>query len=418
MKKCQMLAILMAVFVSTAVYAETSCQINGPQDILDCALQKHPDVVNAEREKDRDQKLLDIAKQRPNPELESSTLFGKTADDTNPNTQTALLAVFELGGKRKARTNQADVLGQKSRVVVQENKEKIALQTVLALYRLRQIRAELSQVNEAISTFHKVLIHFKSRPRLAPEQEVAAASFELAHEEYKLKKVSLIQEQSNLSYFLELSTGNSFDQIKNHLPIFRSQWPAITPSVEIERLGNSALTKAKLDRDLARANMNLAKAKAWPDLRIGPVITTETLNSGAIVSGDTIVTGGVGLVVPIPILNRNQGEKSFARMDQQRAETNLDLTIRKTEVERALQQQRYAAAIKALQQTQSLGQYTAKHSNMDTLFERGLVPSTLVTETHRQMYEIIRTRNEQELTGIDALWRIYIIDGKVLDSKI
>lgn len=412
MKKSRILAVLLTIFGSTLSHAETTCHINSPQDVIDCALQKHPDIVNAEREKDRDQKLVDVAKQRPNPELENSTLFGKTADDTNPNTQTGLLAVLELGSKRKARTQQAAILGQQTRVVVQENKEKTALQTVLALYRLRQIRTELSQVGEAITTFSKILTNFKSRPRLAPEQEVAAASFELAHEEYKLKKASLIQEQNNLSYFLELATGASFKEIQNYLPAFRSQWPAIVSTVEVQDLGNSALVKAKLDRDLAKANLNLAKSKAWPDLRIGPVITTETQGNS------TIVTGGVGLAVPIPILNRNQGEKAFARMDQQRADINLELTVRKTTVERELQQQRYAAAVKALKQTQSLGQFTTKHTNMDALFERGLVPSTLVTETHRQMYEIIRTRNEQELTGIDALWRIYIIDGKVLDSKI
>ena len=254
------------------------------------------------------------------------------------------MMVLELGGKRKARIEQASQNGKKSAVNTQENKEIVALQTVLALYRLREINAELVRVNETIATFDKTLNTFKSRPKLTPEQGVSFSSFDLAREEYKLKKISLIQEQSNLSYSPVLSTGKSFEALKKFLPSFKTQWPSLSNNSSSE---NAQLAKAKADLGLSSANIRVAQSKAWPDLKVGPTFTTESLTN----SNTTIVTGGVGFSLPLPILNRNQGEKAFAYADKQRAETNLALVLKKTAVERENQQQRYKSAVQALKQT-------------------------------------------------------------------
>jgi len=71
-----------------------------------------------------------------------------------------------------------------------------------------------------------------------------------------------------------------------------------------------------------------------------------------------------------------------------------------------------------LRSTQQVSGLAAEHQNIEDFFEKGLVTSTLVIETHRQLYDITRTRNEQELTGVDALWRLYILDGTFMEGKI
>lgn len=414
MKRVLFLYIFL-LFYPVLTFADSqNCEFKTPQDILDCALQNHPDVINAESENKRDQKLVDIAKQRPNPQLDSRILLGKTAENTGPNTESTLLIPFELGGKRKSRIAQAKVLGRKATINILENREATALQTVLALYRLRQIKSELAQVEEAIGTFDKISKTFQSRPKLTPEQDVSFASFDLAREDYRLKKATLTQEQSNISHLLGLSTGASFSVIQRHLPSFKSKWPKISENQSGNASNSSVIAKAKEDQSLAQANFEIAKSKAWPDVNIGPTFNTEALPN----NGGIKVVGGVGLSLPIPILSQNRGDKAFAYADKSRADTNLELAIRKTSIERDIQAQRYLAAVKALKQSQPSDRLSIQHENIEKFFEKGLVPSTLVIEAHRQLYDITKTRNEQELTGIDALWRLYIIDGKFLDAKL
>lgn len=399
-------------FISPLFAGEPCVEITSAQDILECALQLNPNVVEAQNERNRDEKLVNVARQRPNPEVDSQVLGGETADDTYLNTNTTLLHTVELGGKRKARVAQAGAQIDKSSAALWQNRETTALQTVLALYRLRQIKIELARVSETVSTFDKILRSFKERPTLTPEQGVSRASFELAREEYRLKRTVLVQEQSTLSHWLELATRVSYSHLAKYLPPFKNNWPRAPLDHDIEASGNSMVANARAEQKLAAANLKIAQSKAWPSLKIGPSFTTESLTN------DTLVTGGVGLSVPIPILNLNRGEKAYAVADKSRADTNLDLTIRKATTDRMIQQQRYEAAVKALKQSRSAGHMSAQHDMIELYFERGLVPSILVIETHRQLYEITKTRNEQELTGIDALWRLYIIDGTVFEETI
>ncbi|MBI2335900.1 MAG: TolC family protein [Deltaproteobacteria bacterium] len=407
------LAVFIMIFQASISFAEEECLVLSAQDILRCALNQHPDVLNSQAEKFRDEKLVDIAKQRPNPELQSRILEGQSADDTHLNTETSLLHTLELGGKRKSRILQAKVLAEKSGIEVKRNKEEVALQTVLALYRLRQMRSELGRVEETILTFGKILSALKSRPKLTPEQEVSQASFSLAREDYKLKKIALTQEQAGLIAWLEVATVVSSQTILRHLPSPKTKWPDFPAAMETEKLSNSTLELAHSEKNIADKNLGLAKSKAWPDLKIGPSFDTEALDNGG-----TRWLGGVNFSIPLPILNLNRGEKAFAKADQFRAQTNLELTIRKTESERILQLKRYQASLKALRSSRSISGLAVEHQNIEAYFEKGLVPSTLVIEIHNQLYDITRTRNEQELIGVDALWRLYIIDGKFLDSKI
>jgi len=274
------IAFLVIIVNTSLSHAEDMCLVRTSQDILDCVLQKHPDVINAQAEKFRDEKLVNIAKQRPNPELESRILGGQTADDTNLNTETSLLHTLELGGKRKYRIGQAKVLAEKSGVQVKRNQEEVALQTVLTLYRLRQIKSELGRADETLATFNKILSTFKSRPKLPPEQEVSQSSFSLAREDYKLKKISLLQEQANLVAWLEVATGVSEQSILRHLPSSKTKWPQLEKSTEHAQPSNATLEGARTEKKLSEANVSIAKSNAWPDLKIGPSFDTETLDNG------------------------------------------------------------------------------------------------------------------------------------------
>jgi len=414
MRRFVILSLLFLSFGKAALADDPNeCKtINAAQDILQCALNRHPNVIAAEVEKVRDSKLIDIAKQRPNPEFGSRILGGQNGGSAKLNTEISLLHTLELGGKRKSRIDQAQVLANKSEIEVKKNKEEVALQTVLALYRLHQIKSEFARINETLETFNKILDTFKSRPKLAPEQDISRSSFGLSREEYKLKKIALIQEQTELVNRLEVATGISAPVILKHLPSSKNKWPNYI-SVNSEESSNASLEIARTEKKLAKTNIEIAKSKTWPDLKIGPSFDTEYQEG----SGSGFL-GGINFSIPLPLLNRNKGEKAYAQADQMRAEKNLDLLLKKTHSERQLLLKQYKNAVNGLRSIHPLGLLASEHQNIESFFERGMVTTALVIETHRQIYEITKTRNEQELSGIEALWRLYILDGRLLKEKI
>lgn len=394
--------------------AESSpCEVRTTQDILDCALKNHPDVAVSQAALERDLALKSVAKQRPNPELEHKIVSGTSSAANDLETESSLLHTMELGGKRKARVSQATAIGQVSSADRRKTLEEVALTTVLTLNRLRQIREELVYLRESLVTFKRILGQLKTRPLLSPEQSVSQTVFAMAREQYLLKETALLTEQEQLKTSLEFSTGLSFTTMQRHLPSAKSSWPTITQADDATA-DSGEWQKARAEMGLASAELVAAKSQSWPDLKIGP--TVQTANpSGA---GRTGTSVGGTISLPLPLLNLNRGGRRFAAAEKARAEVNLRVTGERLAAERHKQAERYQNGVKILSQTHSSSQLSTKHKMVDDLFERGLAPSTLVIECHRQMIEIIQSVHEQELASLDSLWRLYIIDGRVLEEKI
>lgn len=406
--------VLVALFLAQSRESqaqENFCKtIKSAQDILNCAVSHHPDVQISEANFKRDQDLKKIAKQIPNPEIDAKILGGHADSDSVVSTEVNVAQTIELGGKRKNRIRQAVAMANLTQAQILESKELTALNSVLALYRLRQIRSELAAINEGTASFQGIIGQFGSRPKLAPEQEVSSTVFKLALHDYKLKKAKLTQEQASLLKFLELATGLPSVTIQRYLPAPKRQWVKFDAG---QSSGfNSEVAKAQAEKTIAEANTKLAKSSAWPDFKLGPSLETQS----GIPGNNTVAGGNISLALPIFSLNR--GGIDFAKRDAYRANLAYQLTLNKKENERSRLLQNYRSSLQTLLQLRGNGMLQTEHKSMEDYYKQGLVSSSLVIETHRQIFEITSSMNEQELTAIDALWRLYILDGKVLESKL
>jgi cobalt-zinc-cadmium efflux system outer membrane protein len=410
--KLFLLLFLLAHFLPFAATAQDPCgSVKTAQDILDCAINHHPDVQISEASLKRDEILKKIAKQVPNPELESSILSGQPGAPEGVFVDVGLMQTIELGGKRKNRIKQAIATGTLTQAQLLESKELTALNTVLALYRLRQIRFELAAVSEVTTTYQHILKNYTSRPKLAPEQEVSSSVFDLAFDEAKLKKATLLQEQGSLVQFLILATGLSEKQILLHLPGSKGNWPKFVLDSQETNL-NSEIAKANADKAIAEANLKLSKSNAWPDFKVGPSFQTQTGVTGQQSSA------GINVGFSLPILSQNRAGIEYAKKDYAKSLLSQKLVTDKNQNERVKQIQRYQQALKSLHQIKSGAFINAKHENLEKFFDEGLISSSLVIETHRQMIDVTESRNIQELTALDALWRLYILEGKLTESKL
>lgn len=375
------------------------------QAVLDCALQNDPAVKLAVARRAQAESGVGWARQRPNPEVSGK----RTEGDSTSRTELDLVQTIETGGKRAARVGRAEAGLEAAAAEARVVQAETALKTVAALYRLRQLQGELSLINEALSAFSRVGKQLRSRPRLAPEQEVSGAIFELAGADYALKRASLGAEQRGLLKALEASVGAGLALESLDLPPARQEWPAIPLAAAPagpETLGAQATLKA------ARAERASAQAASWPDLRLGPSLERETQ------SGQRRQTVGLNLGLPLPLFHRNAAGREQARRGEDAAVLGLEAVQAALRAERETELARYEMAVAALALADGRKEVHAKHERVEDFFQRGLISSSLVIEAHRQMFEFTRDRHEHELAAIRALWRIRAIDGQILEEKL
>jgi len=387
-------------------------QIRSPQDILNCAIAHHPEVQQSQMTVQRDVMLTKLAKQRPNLELGGKVIARIENGNSSLNSEVSLLHTLELGGKRSARISLAKAQYEQAVAGVLQSKEMTALHTVLALYRLSQIRHEVAIASESVGIFGRMLDNFQIRPKLSPEQQSSYSAFELERTKHKLKKLSLLEEQTNLRYFLQLATGKPFKDLQGYLPGSKSSWPKLSLSKsELALLNNSDLQRAQAQAELARAHLEIAKSQAWPDFKLGPALETQTQGT------QTNVMGGVGFILPIPVFNQNRGGVAYASYDKKLSELNYYQTQLNAANDRLKHIQRYQNALSGLN-SYSEARLSLKHEEVESQFSLGLVPASLIIETHHQVHDITEAIHQHELNAIDALWRVYILEGRFTREKL
>jgi len=98
----------------------------------------------------------------------------------------------------------------------------------------------------------------------------------------------------------------------------------------------------------------------------------------------------------------------------------VDLTKGELAVEFASLVARYNQNLKAVEKAQSVRDFEEKRDErgLESLFQDGLIPGSLMIEARRQVFEFLQGLNTAELRTIEALWRIYALEGRIFDEKI
>ena len=73
---------------------------------------------------------------------------------------------------------------------------------------------------------------------------------------------------------------------------------------------------------------------------------------------------------------------------------------------------KYKLTVSALKSSISTKTVEENHEQIERLFFRGLVPSSLVIEAHRQLIELEQRQNEAAIEAIESLGTIRIMDNE------
>lgn len=397
-------------FPSISQAQSPSCEnLQSAQALLDCVIANHPAVQLEQAEVNIVNSNQMTARQRPNPELDSRFLAGIRSNED-------FLAeinfghVFELGKKRERRIEYAQAQNKAALLNQRITQEKVILETVLALHRLRQIQAERSALKESSLSLHKIQVLYRSRPLLDPEQQASQAAFELAEKEYILEIGQLAEEELQLKSVLEAAVGKPLSFKAALLPRPLQRWPrflAISSDLQA-----AELKKGEAELESAQKSSKLAESEAKPNLKLGPSFETR------VGDGKAGVGLGLNLSMPLPLYHRNQGQRQEALLKERKARLNLELLRNEKQLEYRRLRQTYSKLLEFLNLAQKLAGHEQQHQKIESLFQRGLISSTLILETHRQLVESKQKFHELELKAIEALWRIYALEGRILEEKL
>ncbi len=120
----------------------------------------------------------------------------------------------------------------------------------------------------------------------------------------------------------------------------------------------------------------------------------------------------------LPILNLNWGGRDQAAKEVITASINLRNIRTEAQLDLAFWLEKYQQFKTSLKTIANRDHLEKKHKKIEALFKRGIISTSLVIESHRQLIEFSNTRYEFEGGAAEALWNIYKLNGQIEDKTL
>ena len=405
MRISQFLTLACAFIVTISAGAVECEKINNLDAIVDCLLEKHPQVNLAKLNVDIASGEINRASQRINPVLDWE---GNEAQNRNGFSQEINLKhTIELGSKQSARVKFAEAGANLEKIGVDKEYNKAKIQLILNFYRYRQILHELKIVEENRDTFKKMISQYRRIGKLNPEQEVSTNVFTMTMEEVRLKYHHLENERDEILANFEIVLGKKFVPKENQLPPVDHHWPTLksgTMNGPLAKESDAKLIQAKKLYDLE-------KSKSWPNLAIGPRVQTRPGPQG----GSFV---GAAVSLPIPVLSLNGGGREKALALQRKREIEKRLIERKLQIESRRLVTTYNRSIESHSKAIKTSTILREHKKLHRMIGRGVISPVMVIELHRELIEFYEALHEHELDAVKTRWQYYSLHGKLDQEKI
>lgn len=315
--------LLLFIFVSTSVLSayENSLQIVENQnlkelslsDSMELALMSNPGIAVAIREREAIAGTKVQAATRPNPFV--STSIQDTRDATRQTTL-QFSQEIELGGKRSARMEAANALYNKAdaellTIVAEVHANVIAAfyEMLVAQERVALAKSSVEIAELALDVASKRVKAGKSSPVEQTKSSVAAAT---ANIELVQATTQLNNSRNRLSALWGDNTP-SFERVSGKV----ANIPEIASLDELHDLidDSPAIKLAKLEINARAALTDVERSKTVPNI----TISAGVINNQEVGLNQALL----GLSIPIPIFDRNQGSVQEAVSRQYKAKDEL-----------------------------------------------------------------------------------------------
>ncbi|TWI48258.1 cobalt-zinc-cadmium efflux system outer membrane protein [Pseudomonas duriflava] len=264
---------------------------------ISTAYEKNPGLSAAQWETGVAQGIHQQASLIPNPEL------AWDVEDTRSGSQINSITItqpFELGGKRQARMNVAEVGKSLASAEIVLKRNNLRADVIQAFYLALRAQEGLRLANESLQLAERAVTVAKSRVvagKTSPVEETRAEVL-LSSVRLEVRRAQLEQDNAykQLASYLG-STYPTFTSVIGNLEYL----PRLPQKAELlARIRNSPeLYKARLQIDQSDAELNLQRTQRIPDLRVSIGSQYDEQERERV--------NLVGVSLPLPLFDRNQG---------------------------------------------------------------------------------------------------------------
>jgi cobalt-zinc-cadmium efflux system outer membrane protein len=308
-----------SLFTMLASHIAMAAEVKEPnaeltlQQALNLALKANPEIAVALREREAMQGVQTQAGARPNPTISTSI------QDTRSDTRQIFLQLnqeIELGNKRNARIEAADTFYSKADAELDNKKADIHANVIAAFYAVLAAQERLILARSSLEVANLALDAAAKRVRAGKSSPVEETKSKIAESAAKIELNQAVSQLADNRKKLSALWGNP-------APLFeraKGQVTAIPQTVALSELdlmleNAPAIKLAKLEVNSREALTHVERSKRTPNI----TISAGVVNNQEIGLNQALL----GLTVPIPLFDRNQGNLQEAISRKYKAEDEL-----------------------------------------------------------------------------------------------
>lgn len=378
------------------------------ESALALAMHANPSITVAAREREAVEGKRTQASIRPNPSI--STFIQDTRSN-NRQISLQLNQEFELGNKREARMEAADAIYEKVNAELDSKKAEIHANVINSFYEVlaAQERLNLSQSSFEIASL--ALDTATKRVKAGKSSPVEETKSRIAQSSAKIEVNHATSQLNSARKRLSALWGSS-------KPVFKSAQgdveiiPAIASLNQLSILleNSPSITLAKLEVHARDGITKVERSKATPNI---------TLSAGVVNNQEL---GGInqallGLSIPIPVFDRNEGNLQEAVSRQYKAQDELVALKAQLEANLASQYERLNAARQTSESIRS-EMLSGAQSAFDAAtkgFQAGKFNFLDVLDAQRTLFQTKSQYIQSLLDAHQAISEIERILGDVVD---
>ena len=310
---------------------------------------------------------------------------------------------------------------------------RIPLRKAIANHQIQLAELGYTQFRAALAARTRVVAY-----GLFVSQEKATAAREVANRFHELREVLVQRELGGITPALELriieateitmqrkaSEASLAEQAAMlELNQLRDQpWQAVIKmapvdlafpaALELEallaaaRVSNFEIRMRQAELEQQGFKVSLAKNDAYPSVSVGPYFSQER-------AGDREQQVGIGISIPMPLWNRNQGNIETAAARQRQAETSMYVTQRTIErqvVAQALTYQTKRAEV-GTWRPESVTEFRQAAALADRHYRLGAVPITTYVELQKQYLDAVEALLDTRREALEARQQLDLLTG-------
>lgn len=348
--------------------------------------QNNPTLKSLEYRMSSSRYLIDQAGRYPNPEFEAELedILWDAPGLKEPEITVKLAQELELFGQRGARKAVALAGLESARLDSTTASFDLYLETKQRFYALaraqRHIRLLQNQVELARSIVEN--IEYRMARGAGLESELLLARLEMSREELALAEAEqdLAVAQASLTSLWSTERDSVSVTTADELDLSALIERIETLPIEVD--SSRDLLAMKREQSMLGAEFDLAAAEARPSLRLsGGFRRVEAENSNSFL---------VGLSLPLPLWNRNQGERNSIRVRQKALEYDMRRARMNTkaQIETALIRLRQLDQRHQVLDRELLPTAESVYQTLQTDYEAGRLPYTSLLEAERTLLQL------------------------------